>query len=124
VGSGAGDAPGDLGQSPPGGAQNNPNADRDNNPDGLGEADYDPVFAPQNIGGGGGDEVRLEANPDDTPLQEGEFSANPDGQVTVPYNQVYSDYADAASRALDADYIPLGLRDVIRDYFSSLDPGR
>jgi hypothetical protein len=27
------------------------------------------------------------------------------------------------NRALDNGYIPLGLRDLIRDYFGSLDPG-
>lgn len=123
TGSGAGDAPGDLSQAVPENRPgNDPNASRDNNPDGLGSREYDPVFAPNNIGGEGGDEVRLQADPDETPLQEGEFSSNPEGQATVPYDQVFSSYADAASRALDSDYIPLGLRDVIRDYFTSLDP--
>jgi hypothetical protein len=42
----------------------------------------------------------------------------------VPYNEVFSDYSEAANRALDQDYIPLGLRDVVRDYFSSLEPGQ
>jgi hypothetical protein len=42
--------------------------------------------------------------------------------VTVPYNQVFSDYSNAANQALERDYIPLGLRDVVRDYFSSLEP--
>ncbi len=41
---------------------------------------------------------------------------------TVPYNQVFGDYRDAAYEALSDDYIPLGLKGFIRDYFSSLEP--
>ncbi len=55
---------------------------------------------------------------------EGNYVDNPDGDALVPYNQVYSDYRNAANRALDSDYIPLGLRDVVHDYFSSLEPGQ
>ena len=40
----------------------------------------------------------------------------------VPYNQVFGNYAEAANRALDPGYIPLGLRDVVREYFTSLAP--
>lgn len=41
---------------------------------------------------------------------------------TVPYSQVFGDYRDAAYEALSDDYIPLGLKSYIRDYFSSLEP--
>jgi hypothetical protein len=41
---------------------------------------------------------------------------------TVPYDQVFGDYRDAASEALADDYIPLGMKGYIRDYFSSLEP--
>ena len=41
---------------------------------------------------------------------------------TVPYNQVFGDYRDAAYEALSDDYIPLGMKGYIRDYFSSLEP--
>ncbi len=41
---------------------------------------------------------------------------------TVPYNQVFGDYRNAASEALSRDYIPLGMKGYIRDYFSSLEP--
>jgi hypothetical protein len=52
-----------------------------------------------------------------------ELASNPEtGQSTVPYNQVFARYADAASRALDEQQIPLGMRDYIRGYFSSLEP--
>jgi hypothetical protein len=41
---------------------------------------------------------------------------------TVPYQRVFGEYRDAAYEALDDDYIPLGLKGYIRDYFSSLEP--
>ncbi len=42
--------------------------------------------------------------------------------ATVPYDQVFGDYRNAASEALADDYIPLGMKGYIRDYFSSLEP--
>ena len=48
-----------------------------------------------------------------------EFS---DEESLVPYDQVYGDYRDAAYEALDDDYVPLGYREFIRDYFASLEP--
>ncbi len=40
----------------------------------------------------------------------------------VPYQQVFGDYRDAAYEALEDDYIPLGMKGYVRDYFSSLEP--
>ena len=40
----------------------------------------------------------------------------------VPYQQVYSTYRDAASQAIDKSYIPLGLKDYVRQYFTQLEP--
>ena len=45
-----------------------------------------------------------------------------DEQSIVPYNQVFGDYRDAAYEALDSDYIPLGMKEFVRDYFASLEP--
>ncbi len=94
----------------------------DNSPDGTGETDYAPVYAPQRIGGEGDETIILEPDMGDAPVAEGEFGENPAGDATVPYNQVFSDYSAAANRALESDYVPLGLRDVIRDYFRSIEP--
>ena len=97
-----------------------------NNPDGQGEAQFEAVNVPRRIGPQPNDGSNIQLDPDasNAPIQEGDFAQNPNGQVTVPYNQVFSDYADAANRALDSDYVPLGLRDVVRDYFTSLEPKR
>ena len=67
-------------------------------------------------------DVQLEPDADDVPVTEGEFQDNPTGEARVTYDQVYQDYADAASRALQSDYVPLGLRSVVRQYFTSLEP--
>ena len=40
----------------------------------------------------------------------------------VPYEEVYSDYRRAAYIALEEEYIPLGLREYVKDYFTSLEP--
>ncbi len=40
----------------------------------------------------------------------------------VPYQQVFGDYRDAANEALQDDYIPLGLKGYVREYFTSLEP--
>jgi hypothetical protein len=40
----------------------------------------------------------------------------------VPYEQVFGDYRDAANEALSEEPIPLGLRGLVREYFSSLEP--
>ncbi|MBZ0279860.1 MAG: hypothetical protein K8L97_03910 [Anaerolineae bacterium] len=124
AGTGAGDSPGGAGSDESGGDAQSGGAPQDNNPDGQGEGQFEPVYAPQRPGGEGGPEIQLDPNSSDAPVQEGEFSQNPTGNTSVPYNQVFSDYSDAANRALESDYIPLGLRDVVRDYFSSLEPGR
>ena len=125
AGAGAGDSPGGAG-SEGGGEQQQPGqVSQNNNPDGEGQSEFAPVFAPRRIGGEPGDEqVILEPDGSSAPVVEGEFAENPTGENLVPYNEVYADYADSANRALESDYIPLGLRDVVRDYFTALEPGQ
>jgi hypothetical protein len=98
----------------------------DNAPGDGGERPYEEVFAPEHLGGEGGERMGVpgEGEPGDTPAIEGEMGDNPAGRSVVPYNEVYSDYADAASQALEGGHVPLNLRSVVRDYFSSLDPER
>jgi hypothetical protein len=58
-------------------------------------------------------------------IQPGESNmpgaANPS---LVPYTQVYPEYSDAASEALDRGYIPPHLKDFVRRYFSELEPAQ
>lgn len=123
VGAGAGDTSGDTGAGDQQAAAQPGDVSQDNNPDGLSQGGFPQLYAPQRIGGEGDTDIVLEPDASGIPAREGEFSDNPAGEARVPYNQVFSDYSDAASRELDRDYIPLALRDVVRDYFASLEPG-
>lgn len=121
AGAGAGDgAPNNL--SLPGSAGDDKGADTENDPTGLGEIEYEAIYSPSGIGGGGQDEIRLRTDPGDTTVAEGEFDDNPLGESRVSYDTVFSEYQNAANRALESDYVPLGLRDVVREYFTSLEP--
>jgi hypothetical protein len=40
----------------------------------------------------------------------------------VPYSEVFTDFEDFAMTSLERNYIPLSVKDFVRDYFSSLDP--
>jgi tetratricopeptide (TPR) repeat protein len=95
-----------------------------NEPDGSGLTDFEPVFAPQTIGGDNGQQIQVggDGDPGDVVVQEGNLAESPEGESIVGYDEVFSDYANAANEALERDYIPLSLRDVIHDYFSSLEP--
>ncbi|MEM9955135.1 MAG: hypothetical protein AAF846_26235 [Chloroflexota bacterium] len=88
-----------------------------------GETTFDSIFAPNQINTQQGDtNIVLETDASTDQTREGEFQENPTGESTVPYNQVFSSYADSASSALENGYVPLGVRDVVRDYFTSLEP--
>jgi hypothetical protein len=54
-------------------------------------------------------------------VQEGDFGPNPAGESTLSYTDAYSSYQGVVSDALESGRIPLDQRDVIHDYFSSLD---
>ncbi len=58
------------------------------------------------------------------PVGTGPVDPNQEENPTlVPYNQVYGRYADAAGEALNDTYIPLGMKDFVRNYFGALEPG-
>ena len=120
-GQGAGDGSNGEGE---GGQNDNPTQPQ-NNPDGQGETVYTPRADSQNIGGENGNAtLTLENDPEGSPIVEGDFIQNPNGQALVPYESVFSDYSDSARQALESDYIPMGMRDVIYDYFTSIEPGQ
>jgi len=95
-----------------------------NSPGDGGETPYDDVYAPQRIGGEGGEQVDIPGQPDSgIPNRQGEFVDNPTGESSVGYSEVYADYEGQVNEALDSGYIPLGMRDLIQSYFSRLNPG-
>ena len=120
-GSGAGEGePSNISLS--GGAGEDQGADTANRAKGTGEIAYEAIYSPSGISGGGGNEIRLRTDASDRVLTEGDFDDNPLGESRVSYDTVFSDYQNAANRALESDYVPLGLRDVVREYFTSLEP--
>ncbi len=89
-------------------------------PDG-GETPFDDIYAPQRIGGEGGEQMDVPTG-QGVPIQEGQLAENPTGEASVPYTQVWGDYAGVVNQALESGYIPLGMRSVIQQYFSRLEP--
>lgn len=89
----------------------------------------DNVFVPpfRDLSEYEGVELELDANCEAAPENCGELlSTNPseigDEQSVVPYEEVYGEYANTAYETLAEDYIPIGMKGYIRDYFSSLEP--
>ena len=109
-------------QSLPGGAGEDQGAETNNQTSGTRQIAYEALYSPSGISGGGADEIRLESDASDNVLAEGNFDDNPLGESRVSYDTVFSSYQNAANRALESDYVPLGLRDVVREYFTSLEP--
>lgn len=96
----------------------------DNAPGDGGETPFDEIYSPQRIGGEGGEDVDVPGDPGPgLPTgREGDFVENPAGSSSVPYDEVYGDYSSAVNEAVDGGHVPLGLRDLVRQYFSRLDP--
>jgi tetratricopeptide (TPR) repeat protein len=97
----------------------------DNGPNEGRTGEYESIYAPLHLGGEGGPLV----NPDPQGAEEGvpigTTPADPNREPNasqVPYNQVYGQYNEAASRALDDSYIPLGMKSYVRNYFGALEP--
>jgi hypothetical protein len=72
----------------------------------------DPDFLPGRQTGQGQETVRENEQP----------QPGAPGVATIPYSEVYASYAAAAAEAMEREYVPTGLRDYVRDYFSRLEP--
>jgi hypothetical protein len=129
AGPGAGRSPGgrdvggqmaQQGGQPSVGGQAQPGHDEDT---GTG-APYDEVYVPYRVGeeGIGVDVGREDLGDAGAPVGDMPLPVLEGGRASVPYREVYADYADQASAALEGSYIPLGLKRYVRDYFSSLEP--
>ena len=68
---------------------------------------------PSYIAGTGGDGQTKQGNQQGPGTNPGSY---------VPYAQVYSDFYQYAQTTLDRSYVPISVKDYVRDYFSSLDP--
>jgi hypothetical protein len=82
----------------------------------------DQVYAPQRVGSDGTQVVLPDSQGQAAPNAQGRPNTAPGGSSTVPYEQVYGDYSQAADDAIQTGQVPAEIRDYVRDYFSSLDP--
>jgi chemotaxis protein histidine kinase CheA len=118
----AGDAPADLFADRPGGE-----LETDNGPNEGRLGDYEGNYPPIHWGGDGGPLVNPDPKGAEGGLPIGEAPLDPNqtpNPSQVPYNQVYGQYSEAASEALEDTYIPLGMKEYVRDYFGALEPGQ
>lgn len=87
--------------------------------------EYESIYAPLHLGGEGGPLVNPDPQGAEGGMPIGTTPADPNREpnaAQVPYNQVYGQYNEAASRALDDSYIPLGMKSYVRNYFGALEP--
>lgn len=107
-----------AGQAPAGGQQAQPGHHEDTGS----AAPYDEVAVPSRLEGEG-EAVDLGREDDAAaPVGGAPLPAPTGSQATVPYREVYTEYAEQAVAALEGSYIPLALKQYVRDYFSSLEP--
>ena len=94
-------------------------------PGALGVLDQQ-VYVPWERRGGSGDELTISGQ--ETGQGEIEIREQTDplpgapNPALVPYYDVYYEYLDTASETIERSYIPPGLQDYVRDYFSQLEP--
>jgi hypothetical protein len=93
-----------------------------NRPAELG-ADLSSVYAPFDRVGHPGDPSYVAGTGGDGQTQQGSGTGSgTDNGVLTPYQQVFNDFNKYAQTSLDRGYVPLSVKDYVRDYFSSLDP--
>ncbi len=81
------------------------------------------MFAPFDRVGRPGDPSYVAGTGGDGQTQGGQGTGTgTDNGALTPYQQVYADFFDYAQTSLDRGYVPLSIKDYVRDYFSSLDP--
>lgn len=122
-GSGAGQGSGDFGNLQGSESGDTP-IDQNNSPGDGGERPYEALEQGTRLGGGGATEVYLPpsgAAGDEVTGQANTSPGTPGGS-SVPYTQVYPAYAEAYRRAVESGQVPPELRNLVRDYFSSLEP--
>jgi hypothetical protein len=118
-GSGSGDG---TGNTQGGGSGTDP-IGQGNQSDG-GERTYEEIYTPYHVGGTDGQDVTVDGSGDGSGevVGEGPSDTSETGNVTVGYDQVYSGYADQAYAAVDSGEYPDSLKDVVKNYFTSLQP--
>jgi hypothetical protein len=126
-GSGAGDTGSNSGSDEITGSQGQQPGEVSNSPGDDDQREFTPENTSQRIGEDGveDDDMSLTGSPDDDqgdPIREDRFNDQFTGESFIPYNQAFSQYQGEVQRALDSDYIPIDLRDIVHAYFTSIEP--
>jgi hypothetical protein len=85
-------------------------------------APYDELYVPERIDGDGEGVELPREDEDGVPIGTSPGGPPTGEQARVSYREIYSDYAEEAGAALERDYVPLGMKQYVRDYFSALEP--
>jgi hypothetical protein len=122
-GSGSGKGSSDQGGSPGAEAGSEP-IDQGNGPGDGGERPFAPMAGTQRLGDSEGAEVYLPKSqaPGDEVTGQANTSPGDAGASKVPYLEVYPEYAEVFRQAIESGEIPASMRDLVRKYFSNLEP--
>ncbi|MHB8758216.1 MAG: hypothetical protein ACYC6V_09430 [Bacillota bacterium] len=120
-GAGSGSTNSDAGQGNQ--APNQPGSTNPSGASGNKTGSYERLYDPSRLGGDGQTSVVGGKTGDGASetVDSEQHAAGP-GSLR-PYDEIYSAYNQEAMTAIDSAYVPASLRDLIRQYFSSLDPG-
>ncbi len=88
-------------------------------------SNFETIFAPWQQGQPG-DTDFVPGRQNDTGEETVRENKNPQpgaaGAALTPYRDVYASYATVAAETMERAYIPVGLKDYVRDYFTQLEP--
>ena len=123
-GSGAGRGEGDGSEGGGSSAAGTTPIQTSNGPGDGGLTAYDSLYVPQRLGGEGGPEVNLPGGdtPGETVVGAQERPGSEPGSLQVPYVDALPFYEALNRQAIDSGQVPLDLRDLVRRYFSALEP--
>ena len=95
-----------------------------NRPAQLG-ADLSSVYAPFGRLGHPGDPSYVAGTGGDGQTQQGNGTGTgTNNGALTPYKDVYAQFYQYAQTSLERGYVPLSVKDLVRAYFSSLDPSK
>ncbi|MBV6402060.1 MAG: hypothetical protein CNIPEHKO_02364 [Anaerolineales bacterium] len=96
---------------------------QNNGPGDGGESTYEQIYAPQLLGGEGGEQVNLPpSNQGGDVIGQGPTTPGEPGASTVPYNEVFSQYEQVNNEAIESGAVPPSFIQIVKNYFDSLKP--
>lgn len=97
---------------------------QNNGPGDGGESAYEQIYAPQLLGGEGGEQVNLPPSDPNSGevIGQGPTMPGEPGASTVPYNEVFSQYQQVNNEAIESGAVPPSFIQIVKNYFDSLKP--